>query len=234
MAPTPTTIPVPAEVAEWFYASEPETQQRVQRHLAAMLGKPGALSPGETLGSKTLRVVQWLPEVPFDARTASATATANQACYQDDFYAWTQQTAALIRAGQWTALDQEALAEEVEDLGVSQYHAVSSDLYQVLIHLLKWRYQPSLRAEGHSWQDTIVEHRDRIDRLCTRKPSLRGQLHAMLVEEYPRARRRASLQTGLARATFPEQCPWEIEHVLDADFWPDTPSEPAHGEAVQT
>jgi hypothetical protein len=130
--------------------------------------------------------------------------------YETDFYAWTQEQAALLREGAVQELDLTNLAEEVEDLGINLYHAVSSDLYQVLIHLLKWHYQPSLRVEGHSWQDTLVEHRDRIERLCTRKPSLQGHLPAMLVEEYPRARRRASLQTGLPLTTFPVQCPWEL------------------------
>ena len=149
--------------------------------------------------------------------------TTHMTLYDKDFYAWTQEQAALLREGAVQELDLTNLAEEVEDLGINLSHAVSSDLYQVLIHLLKWRYQPSLRAEGHSWQDTIVEHRDRIERLCTRKPSLQGHLSAMLVEEYPRARRRASLQTGLPLTTFPAQCPWEFDQVLDADFWPGTP-----------
>jgi hypothetical protein len=109
--------------------------------------------------------------------------------------------------------------EELNDLGISQYHAVSSDLYQVLIHLLKWQYQPPRRVDSHSWQDAVAEHRDRIARLCTRSPSLRQHLPAMLAEEYPRARRRASTQTGLPLATFPEVCPWTAVQVLDEDFW---------------
>jgi Domain of unknown function DUF29 len=149
--------------------------------------------------------------------------TTHTTLYDNDFYAWTQEQAALLREGAIQELDLTNLAEEVEDLGINLSHAVSSDLYQVLIHLLKWQYQPRLRVEGHSWQDTLVEHRDRIERLCTRKPSLREHLPAMLVEEYPRARRRASLQTGLPLATFPAQCPWELDQVLDADFWPNMP-----------
>jgi Domain of unknown function DUF29 len=146
--------------------------------------------------------------------------STNAMLYEQDFYAWTQTTAALIQAGKWHALAPEALAEEVSDLGISQYNAVSSDLYQVLLHLLKWQYQPDWRRDSHSWRDTIVEHRDRIDRLCTRSPSLRRQLPTMLTEEYPRARRRARYQTGLPLPTFPAACPWKLEEVLDADFWP--------------
>ena len=140
--------------------------------------------------------------------------------YDTDFYAWTQEQATLLRLGAVQDLDLTNLAEEVNDLGVSQYHAVSSDLYQVLLHLLKWQYQPRQRRESHSWRDSIVEHRDRIERICTRMPSLRRQLPAMLTEEYPRARRRARYQTGLPLTTFPASCPWKLEEVLDTDFWP--------------
>ena len=44
--------------------------------------------------------------------------------YEQDFYAWTQTTAALIRAGKWCDLDPESLAEEVVSLGRSEYLAL--------------------------------------------------------------------------------------------------------------
>jgi hypothetical protein len=43
----------------------------------------------------------------------------NAELYEQDFFAWTQTTAALIRAGKWHDLDRETLAEEVESLGTS-------------------------------------------------------------------------------------------------------------------
>jgi Domain of unknown function DUF29 len=43
--------------------------------------------------------------------------STNAELYDQDFYAWTQATTALIRAGKWHDLDREALAEEVESLG---------------------------------------------------------------------------------------------------------------------
>lgn len=90
-------------------------------------------------------------------------------------------------------------------MGVSPYNAVSSDLYQVLLHVLKWQYQPARHADSHSWRDSIVEHRDRIDRLCTRSPALRRHLPAMLAEEYPRARRHVSGGVSLVRDPGPER-----------------------------
>jgi hypothetical protein len=147
--------------------------------------------------------------------------STNAELYEQDFYAWTQATVALVQAGKWHEIASDSLTEELQDLGVSQYNAVSSDLYQVLLHLLKWQYQPARHVDSHSWRDSIVEHRDRIDRLCTRSPSLRRHLPAMLQEEYPRARRRASVQTNLPLQTFPEACLWTVAQVLDEDFWPE-------------
>jgi hypothetical protein len=43
----------------------------------------------------------------------------------------------------------------------------------------------------------------------------------MIVEEYPAACRKASAQTGLPLAIFPEDCPWTAAQVLDVDFWPE-------------
>ena len=40
----------------------------------------------------------------------------NAELYGQDFYAWTQEQAALLREGKWHALDCEHLIEEIEDL----------------------------------------------------------------------------------------------------------------------
>ena len=46
---------------------------------------------------------------------------SNAETYAQDFYAWCLATAALVREGHWDAIDQEALIEELESLGKSQY-----------------------------------------------------------------------------------------------------------------
>jgi len=42
----------------------------------------------------------------------------------------------------------------------------------------------------------------------------------ILEEEYRLARRKAAAETGLPISTFPEECPFTIEQVLDPDFLP--------------
>ena len=107
-------------------------------------------------------------------------------------------------------------------MGASQYTAVSSAVYQILVHLLTWRYQ--LARQSRSWQVSLLEHRSRIPRRLRRAPSLAREIPQMIIEEYAAACRKASAQTGLSFATFPDACPWTAAQVLDVDFWPEATS----------
>jgi hypothetical protein len=139
--------------------------------------------------------------------------------YDTDFYQWSQQQAALVRAGKVHELDLDNVAEELESLGISQWHVLENRLEVLVMHLLKWRYQPERRQRGHSWQRTIWTQRTRIGRLLQRSPSLRHQVAPMIAAQYPSVRRQTARETQLPLATFPEVCPWTPEQVLDEDFW---------------
>ena len=147
--------------------------------------------------------------------------SSNSEIYDHDFYTWTQTTAAAIRAGKWHDLDAAMIAEEIESLGISQQHALQSHLRQLVMHLLKWQYQPSRRQLGHSWESTITLARDEIALVLERNPGLQQQMPAYLAKRYGAARRLARIETGLPLTTFPATCPWTLEQVLDDDFWPD-------------
>jgi hypothetical protein len=152
---------------------------------------------------------------------------SNATLYEQDFYAWTQTTAALIRAGKWYDLDREALAEEVESLGKSETRELEHRVEVLVVHLLKWCYQPEKRVRGSSWLRTILEQRRRLQRLVSQSPSLRPTLPAVLAESYAYIRKRASLETRLPLTTFPETCPWQVEEqILHEDFWPEGETTP--------
>ena len=57
--------------------------------------------------------------------------------YDADFYAWTQAQADALRTKQWNAPDLDHLAEEIQELGNEQEHAVVSHLRNLTLHLLK-------------------------------------------------------------------------------------------------
>jgi len=105
-------------------------------------------------------------------------------------------------------------------LGRSARKELCSYLESLFLHLPKWRYQPDYQIG--SWRDSIVENRARIPDCLTESPRLRPQLPTLLQECYPHAPSRAAQQTRLPQATFPETCPWTVEQVIDAAFWPDT------------
>ncbi len=146
--------------------------------------------------------------------------------YEQDFYAWTQEQAALLREGALHDLDVTHLAEEIESLGKSDRRALGSHLRNLVLHLLKWHGQPTGRDTGHSWRSSIRNARAEIAVLLEDSPSLRREVSGLLARWYPLARLDAADETGLPLVTFPEACPWTAEQVLDTDFWPeaDTPS----------
>lgn len=139
--------------------------------------------------------------------------------YNEDFFLWTQQQAALLRQGQWNTLDAANLAEEIESMGKSDRRSLTSHLVNLLLHRLKWDYQPTRR--GTSWRLSIRNARREIGLILDDSPSLRRQLPDLIETAYATARRDAAEETGLPPATFPERCPFAIEHLLD-DAGPDT------------
>jgi hypothetical protein len=140
--------------------------------------------------------------------------------YDHDVYAWTQHQAALLREGAVAELDLAHLAEEIESVGISQKHALGSHLKNLVLHLLKWTYQPAGRQTGHSWQTSITNARDEMAILIEDSPSLERELVGLLARRYPAARRLAHTETRLPLDTFPGTCPWTMDQLRDPDFWP--------------
>jgi Domain of unknown function DUF29 len=144
----------------------------------------------------------------------------NSDLYEQDFFQWTQTTAALIRQGKWHEVDPESVAEELESLGKRDRRELASRLQVLVMHLLKWHYQPERRSEGHSWRSTIRTQRLQLRLLLRDSPSLRPQVPPFVADVYPAARAEACDETGLPETTFPQECPWTVEQMLDDDFWP--------------
>ena len=138
--------------------------------------------------------------------------------YEEDFVLWTERQAALIRAGRFELVDWENVAEEIESLGVSDRREWGHRLEVLMMHFLKWQFQPIHRSR--SWRSTIRVQRGRIERLLKQSPSLRRQVAALSKEHYASARDMASAETGFAPQTFPEALPYKPGQILDEAFFP--------------
>jgi hypothetical protein len=148
---------------------------------------------------------------------------ANPTLYDTDFYAWTQTEAAALAAKCFDLLDVAHLVEEIESLGNEQANALESHLTNLLMHLLKWRYQPARRSR--SWRLSVRNARIEIRKRLRRSRSLRHELPTILRDAYADARRLAMDDTGLPLTVFPEPCPWNLEQLQDEEFLPNAEEE---------
>jgi len=146
-------------------------------------------------------------------------STETARLYETDFYGWVQNQAGALRVGNFASLDLDNLIEEIEDMGKSRQRALESRLEILLMHLLKWQFQPEMK--GPSWHFTIDEQRARIAKLLRENPSLKGLIDRALEESYQFAVRLAVQEIGLKKTTFPTQCPWTFEQIIDEEFWPE-------------
>jgi hypothetical protein len=141
-----------------------------------------------------------------------------KAAYEKDVVAWASEQAALLRAGHFSELDVEHVAEEIEDVGKSEQRDLASRMAVLLAHLLKWAYQPERR--GASWRRTIDAQRKEVAYSLSETPSLKTKLGdaAWLDMVWARALAQATVETGLD--VYPDICPWPVELALTADFYP--------------
>ncbi len=144
--------------------------------------------------------------------------TQNLSLYEQDFYLWIETTVNQLKNGQLAAVDLENLIEEIEAMGRSEKQALESNLIVVLLHLLKYQYQPAKRS--NSWLSSIYEHRRRLNKALKNSPSLKPYYTEVFEECYQDARQEAALETGLALEVFPVVCPFTPEATLDRDFLP--------------
>src|SRR5690348_9637081 len=141
--------------------------------------------------------------------------------YECDYYTWTGMQAQALRERKASGLDWDNLADEVDDLGKAEVHRLESHLELLLMHLLKWVYQPQRRSR--SWSNSIREHRFRIQRVLRSNPGLKTKLPEVFADTYEAARFSAGNETGLGLKAFPESCPWNLNDTMRDDFWPGRP-----------
>ena len=143
--------------------------------------------------------------------------------YNIDFAEWIGEQVDLLREGHMNRLDVEQLIEELSALARKERRALGSHLKKLLLHLLKWRFQPARRSR--SWKVSINNARNQIEDLLEDSPSLRAELsEKQIPKAYRRARTNAATQTGLPVDTFPEECPFEPKkpekQILREDWFP--------------
>jgi hypothetical protein len=139
-----------------------------------------------------------------------------ESLYKKDFHLWLNTTAQMLRSRQFDALDFDNLIEEIESMGASQRRELKNRLIVLLMHLLKYQYQPDKRTQ--SWISTILEQRRQLEFLLKDSPSLKPYYLEVFSDCYSNAAVDASVETKLPVNTFPVPSPFSSEEVLDPTF----------------
>ena len=147
--------------------------------------------------------------------------------YEDDFYAWTQYQAEVLRSMPVSdnRFDREHVAEEIEDLGKSERDAVRSQIRRIIEHLLKLAHSPAERPR-FDWIETVLDARQILSDKIS--PTLRHDAEQNLDKLYADARKRATARLRGhgepdAADALPQTCPYSLDDICREDWYPDRP-----------
>lgn len=143
--------------------------------------------------------------------------------YDDDFYAWTQDQAHALRALEKHSaslpvqIDLAYIAEEIEDLGKAELHAVVGLIQQILIHLIKAASAPHARAVPH-WRIEATTFSVNLSGRYV--PSMRRKIDMQRIWRGALRVAEATLQAheGALARNLPEQCPFLLEEIISEEF----------------
>lgn len=131
---------------------------------------------------------------------------------------WIAVTVERLRHQNFEQVDWANLIEEIEDIGKRERRSLKSNLIVLLLHLLKWPYQPT-QSTG-SWAGSIVEHRRRIEEALKDSPSLKPYLEQIFAEAYQDALKQAAAEIMLDIKTLPSECEFALTQVIEEGFLP--------------
>lgn len=147
---------------------------------------------------------------------ASTKSAPRTSLYERDRYAWSLEQARLLKEGRLTEVDAENVAEEILDVGRKEYDKLESALRVLLMNMLKWDHRPEKRSR--SWENTIIEQRERALRQLRENPSLRSRREEAVREGYRAGRLGASGETDIDLESFPAECPYDWDAILNPPF----------------
>lgn len=138
--------------------------------------------------------------------------------HHKDVYGWAVHTAQLLRNRQMSEVDFEGIIEELEEIGISNKHALKNRLAQLIFHLLKWQFQPDFR--GRSWEGTIKEQRIRLSDLLEDNPSLKPLIEESIKKAYTLSLVLIRKETPVDLKVLPTECPYTFEQLMNDEFYP--------------
>ena len=110
-------------------------------------------------------------------------------------------------------------------MGKREKRELKSQLDRLMLHLLKWQFQPTMRTtqsgtDNRSWRESIINSRKTIEIILEDSPSLRQLIPSLMEDLYPKCVKSTIQETGLRPDIFPKVLPFTQEQILSESFWP--------------
>lgn len=145
----------------------------------------------------------------------------NKTLYGQDFYLWIQTTIQHLQERNLEQLDIENLIEEIDSMGRSEKKELKTRLVVLIEHLLKLQYWIEEKDDNaRGWRNTVVEQRRQITYTLADSPSLKAILNDVFLPCYQDAKKDTINKYQLPSNLFPEEPPFSLDQVLNADFIP--------------
>ena len=138
--------------------------------------------------------------------------------YERDILVWSQHQADLLRrlgrGERVNDVDWAHVAEEIEDLGLSELHSVESYLILIIVHLLKIQASPDNNAVDH-WYEEIAAFQGNAQRRFT--PSMRQRLDLGAMYADAIRQMRIGDRRNKTPRPWPDANPFTLDQLLNAD-----------------
>jgi hypothetical protein len=160
-------------------------------------------------------------QLPITTHPTEGETYSENFLYEQDYYLWLETTLKQLQERKLDELDWKHLIEEIDALGNEQRRRTESYLKQLLIHLLLYQYWEQERSYcANGWENEIDNFRDELEFLL-RSKTLNHYFLQKIQVVYTKARQQVIKKTGLSPESFPTQCPFTSDQILDPDYLPD-------------
>jgi hypothetical protein len=141
--------------------------------------------------------------------------------YETDYQLWLKNIVKQLQSHNFNHIDIDNLIEEIEGLGKSEKHAISSYLMRLCEHLLKIKYWESERENCfRGWNVEITNFRLQIQQQLETSPSLKSFLQDNFSKQYKNGRKLFLKASNLNSYSIPDEPCFTLDQALDEDWLP--------------
>jgi hypothetical protein len=137
--------------------------------------------------------------------------------YTEDHLDWLDHMMRLVEQAS-PELVQHGLVDYLEEMSSGQRHAIKSYFVVLILHLLKFKYQPEKATR--SWKLSVDDARDELDDIASENKKRFKTVFLEILNNprlYQKARRKAENETGLL--FLPKENPFNWDQLFDQNYY---------------